>query len=598
VKIEDYAMIGDLQTAALVGRDGSIDWLCFPRFDSAACFASLLGAERNGRWIVAPAVEVTRTSRRYREGTLVLETEFETAQGTVRLVDFMPPRGEAPDVVRIVEGVSGRVPMRMQLVIRFDYGSIVPWVRRSRGALTAVGGPDALYLRTRVPTRGEDLTTVAEFEVGAGDSVPFVLTWSLSAKPPPAPVDPRRALHETTSWWRRWIERCTYEGEWREQVLTSLTVLRAMTYGPTGGIVAAPTTSLPEQLGGVRNWDYRYCWLRDATFTLYALMLGGYKEEAIAWRDWLLRAVAGDPSQVRIMYGAAGERRLPELELDWLSGYEGSKPVRIGNAASDQRQLDVFGEVMDSFYLTRREGIPADPAAWQLALALLEFLESAWSKPDAGIWEIRGNARHFTHSKVMAWVAFDRAVKTVERYGQEGPVERWKRMRKEVRDQILREGYDAERGTFTQSYGSGELDASLLLIPQVGFLPASDERMRGTVDAIEKSLYRGGFVYRYSTASDGAVDGLPAGEAAFLPCTYWFADNLALLGRRDEARAIFERLLELRTDVGLLSEEYDVERGRLVGNFPQAFTHVALVNTARNLSPGMGPAEHRSNTAE
>jgi GH15 family glucan-1,4-alpha-glucosidase len=594
VKLEDYAMIGDLQTAALVGRTGSIDWLCLPRFDSGACFAALLGDEGHGHWTIAPAGAVKRSARRYRPGTLVLETEIETAEGSVRLLDFMPPRGEAPDVVRIVEGIRGRVPMRMRLVIRFDYGSIVPWVRRAHGALTAIAGPDALYLRTDVDTRGEDLATVAEFEVAEGSSVPFVLTWHDSNKPPPEPVDPGQALRDTESWWKTWSEQCTYEGEWRDDVLASLIVLKALTYAPTGGVVAAPTTSLPEQLGGVRNWDYRYCWLRDATFTLYALMLAGYTEEAVAWRDWLLRAVAGDPSKLSIMYGARGERRLPELELDWLPGYEGSKPVRIGNAASKQRQLDVYGEVIDSFYLAQRVGIPAEPTAWQLARAVLDFLESAWREPDEGIWEVRGPARQFTHSKVMAWVAFDRAIKAVERFGQEGPVERWRRSREEIRTEILEKGYDGSLGAFVQSYGSKELDASLLLIPLVGFLPAGDERARGTVAAIQRTLCRDGFVYRYSTHAAGAIDGLPPGEAAFLPCTYWLADNLALDGRHDEARSIFERLLGLRNDLGLQSEEYDTERLRLVGNFPQAFTHVALVNTARNLSPGPGPSEHRA----
>jgi GH15 family glucan-1,4-alpha-glucosidase len=597
MRIEDYALIGDLQTGALVGRNGSIDWLCFPRFDSGACFAALLGDENHGRWLLAPATEVKRTTRRYRAGTLVLETEFETEDGCARVIDFMPPRGNYPDVVRVVEGVSGRVRMRMQLVIRFDYGSIVPWVIQRHGVLRAVGGPDALALRTRVPTKGEDYTTVAEFDVGAGDWMPFTLTWHPSNDALPEPVDPTVALRETMEFWREWSERATYAGEWKEPVVASLTVLKAMTYAPTGGIVAAPTTSLPEQLHGVRNWDYRFCWLRDATFCLYALMLAGYKDEAIAWRDWLLRAIAGDPSQVQIMYGPAGERRLHELELDWLPGYEGARPVRIGNAASKQRQLDVYGEVLDSFWLSRRVGIPADEPAWNLALKVIEYVEAAWREPDEGIWEVRGEPRDFTHSKVMAWVAFDRMVKAVEMTGRSGDRDRWKRIRDEIRRDVLTRGYDADRGCFVQSYGSKELDASLLLLPIVGFIGVSDPRMVGTIEAIRRELAVEGLVRRYSAEAGGTVDGLPPGEAAFLPCTFWLADNLALLGRETEAREIFERLLGLRNDVGLLSEEYDVHAKRLVGNFPQALTHVALVNTARNLSPGAGPSAHRAGGA-
>jgi GH15 family glucan-1,4-alpha-glucosidase len=592
--IEEYALVGDLQTAALVGRDCSIDWLCFPRFDSGACFAALLGSEQHGRWLLTPKGEVTRTERRYREDTLVLETELTTADGVVRIVDFMPPRGNYPDIVRVVEGMSGRVPMRMQLVIRFDYGSIVPWVVRRSGAVKAIGGPDSLILRTPVPTRGKDLTTVAEFEVGSGDWIPFVLTWHPSHDPSPEPIDPAVALRETIAFWAEWSGRATYSGSWRDAVMTSLRVLKAMTYAPTGGIVAAPTTSLPEQLGGVRNWDYRYCWLRDATFTLYSLMLAGYKDEAMSWRDWLLRAIAGDPSQLRIMYGPGGERRLPETELEWLPGYEDSKPVRVGNAASRQRQLDVYGEVLDSFWFSRRLGIPANDAAWDIGVKLLEYLESSWREPDEGIWEIRGTPRDFTYSKVMAWVAFDRIVKSIELGWRKGDdLDRWKRAREEVRTEILEKGYDSDRGAFVQHFGSKELDASTLMLPLVGFLPATDKRMVGTIEAIQRELTRGGLVFRY--ASDGAesVDGLPRGEAAFLPCTFWLADNLALLGRRAEARALFEHLLALRNDLGLLSEEYDVNAKRLVGNFPQAFTHVALVNTARNLTPGLSPARHR-----
>jgi GH15 family glucan-1,4-alpha-glucosidase len=594
MRIEDYALVGDLQTAALIGRDGSVDWLCFPRFDSGACFAALLGDEQNGRWLLRPAGEVKRISRRYRDTTLVLETEMETATGTVRIVDFMPPRGRAPDLMRIVEGVSGRVAMRMQLVIRFGYGFSVPWVTRHAHALRAIAGPDALVLRSPVPTKGKDFTTVAEFEVAAGDSVPFALTWYESHEAMPDPVDPAAALRDTVSYWEEWSARSTYKGEWPEAVVRSLMVLKALTYAPTGGIVAAPTTSLPEQLGGARNWDYRYCWLRDATFSLYALMEAGYQEEAVAWRDWLLRAVAGDPSQLSIMYGPAGERWLPELELQWLPGYERSSPVRIGNDASKQRQLDVFGEVLDSFWIARRMGIPVSQTAWALCTELLGYLETAWHDPDEGIWEIRGAPQHFTHSKVMAWVAFDRAVRGMELLGRKGPLDSWKRQREDLRKEILAKGYDAERGTFVQHYGSKELDASLLQLPLVGFLPATDERMVRTIEAIQAELGSDGFVRRYSTGSAERVDGLPPGEAAFLPCTFWLADNLGLLGRDEEARAIFERLLGITNDLGLISEEYDVEAGRLVGNFPQAFTHVAIVNTARNLSAGPGVSVHRA----
>ena len=590
-RIEDYALIGDLQTAALVGRNGSVDWLCLPRFDSGACFAALLGDERHGRWLLAPAGGVRSVRRRYRPGTLVLETEFETDEGTVRVIDCMPIRHGVPDLARVVEGVRGRVPMQMRLVVRFDYGSIVPWVRRLPGRLSAVAGPDALYLDTEVPVRGEDLTTVANFAATAGDSLHFVLTWQRSHERPPRSIDARRAVVETERWWTTWTGAGTYEGEWSEQVGRSLITLKALTYAPTGGIVAAATTSLPEQLGGVRNWDYRFCWLRDATLTLYALLLNGYTAEAAAWRDWLLRAIAGDPAEMQIMYGAAGERRLTELELEWLPGYEGAAPVRIGNAAVRQRQLDVPGEVMDAMHQARHAGIHPDEASWDLQRTMLDSLESSWDQPDHGIWEVRGPARHFTHSKVMAWVGFDRAVKAVERFGLAGPAERWKRLRAEIHADVCREGYDLERKTFTRSYGSRALDASLLMIALVGFLPATDERVQGTVAAIERELVKGGFVARYPTA--GAADGLPPGEGAFLPCSFWLADNLALLGRRDEARALFERLLGLCNDVGLLSEEYDTGRGRLVGNFPQAFSHVGLINTARNLSSDDGAAQRR-----
>jgi GH15 family glucan-1,4-alpha-glucosidase len=600
MRIEDYALIGDTQTAALVGRNGSIDWMCLPRFDSGACFAALLGNEGHGRWLLSPVGNVRRVRRQYRPGTLILETEFETQEGTARLIDFMPPRDQAPDVVRIVEGVQGHVDMRMELVIRFDYGSVVPWVQRVNGVLSAIGGPDALYLYTPIETRGERLTTVADFRVSKGQRIPFVLLWQPSHREQPAPLDAEQALVETDAWWQDWSNRCTYRGEWREQVLRSLITLKALTYAPTGGIVAAATTSLPEQIGGVRNWDYRYCWLRDATFTLYALMAAGFRDEACAWRDWLLRTVAGDPAQMQIMYGPAGERRLTELELDWLPGYESSAPVRIGNAAVKQFQLDVYGEVMGVLHEARRIGIDADELAWALQRHMLEFLESKWKEPDEGIWEVRGPRRHFTHSKVMAWVAMDRAVKDAEHFAlmspqgaQDNEVERWKQLRDEIHTEVCQRGYDASRRTFTQYYGSKELDASLLMIPLVGFLPPEDERVRGTVEAVERELLWDGFVLRYDTHSSGTVDGLPAGEGAFLPCTFWLADNYLLLGRHHEARQVFERLLSLTNDLGLLSEEYDPQAKRLLGNFPQAFSHVSLINTARNLSSAVGPAVHR-----
>ena len=595
--LEAYALIGDQETAALVGLDGSIDWLCVPRFDSGACFAALLGTRDHGRWRIAPQGEVRRTRRAYRDATLVLETEFETDEGTVRLTDCMTPRRRLPDVVRLVEGVRGRVTMEMDLVIRFDYGSIVPWVRRvSDGVLSAVAGPDALCLHTPVTHEGRDFSTVATFSVGAGERVPFSLAWHPSTDPaPPAPEVPA-AIAEAERYWREWCGRCKYDGEWPDAVRRSLLTLKALEYEPTGGIVAAPTTSLPEQLGGVRNWDYRFCWLRDATFCLYALMISGYIAEARAWRDWLLRTVAGRPSDLQALYGVAGERRLPEYELGWLPGYESSRPVRVGNAACRQYQLDVYGELMDTAHIARRCGLEEDPSSWRLQRALMDFLESGWKEPDEGIWEVRGPRRHFTHSKVMAWVAFDRAVKAVERFGREGPVERWRRLRDEVHAEVCARAYDATRNTFVQYYGGSQLDASLLMLPLVGFLRADDPRVRGTVAAIERELVVDGFVLRYHPEASAHVDGLPPGEGTFLPCTFWLADNLALLGRRQEARAIFERLLSLRNDVGLLAEQYDPADRRLVGNFPQAFTHVALINTARNLSRGGGPAEDRQRT--
>jgi len=590
-RIEDYALIGDCHTAALVARNGSIDWLCFPRFDGGACFAALLGTDDHGRWLIAPADENYRVRRRYRDGTLVLETDYETAEGAVTLIDCMPPRSREPDLVRIVVGRRGQVRMRMQLIIRFDYGSIIPWVRRIEGGIRAVAGPDTLVLQAGVELRNENFRTEAEFSVGEGQRVPFVLMWHPSHEPAAAIMDAEEILSNTDEWWREWSSRCTYDGPWKQTVIRSLITLKALTYAPTGGIVAAATTSLPERLGGVRNWDYRYCWVRDATFTLYALMLGGYIEEACAWREWLLRAVAGKPSQLNIMYGLAGERRLTELELGWLPGYEGSSPVRIGNAACYQFQLDVYGELMDAMHLARRAGLHPDENAWRVERALMDYLESAWNEPDNGIWEMRGPKRHFTHSKIMAWVAVDRMVKAIERFGLEGPVERWRKLRSIIHDEVCGLGFDRERNTFVQYYGGKELDASLLMIPLVGFLPASDPRVRGTVEAIERDLMADGFVLRYRTSPE--IDALPPGEATFLACTFWLADNYWLLGRGDDARRLFERLLSLCNDVGLLSEGYDPADQRLLGNFPQALSHLALVNTACNLSQDRGPAADR-----
>jgi GH15 family glucan-1,4-alpha-glucosidase len=585
--IEDYGLIGDLQTAALVSRSGSIDWLCFPRFDSGACFAALLGEDDNGRWELAPEAPVTGSSRCYRDDTLVLETDFETADGAVRLIDFMPPRGEAPDVVRIVEGVRGTVAMRMSLSIRFDYGWVIPWVRRREEGILAIAGPDALFLATPVDLEGRNFHTVAEFDVSEGDRVPFVLTWYPSHHRPPERVDAEQALADTESFWREWVTDCTHVGRFREPLVRSLITLKALTYGPTGGIVAAPTTSLPEALGGVRNWDYRYCWLRDATLTLLALVRAGYEDEARAWRNWLLRAIAGLPDQLQIMYGLGGERRLPELELTWLPGYEGSRPVRTGNAASNQLQLDVYGEVADALYHARVAGLPASAEAWSLNRKLLEWLEDGWRQPDEGIWEVRGPRRHFTHSKVMAWVAFDRGVRSIEELDRKGPLDRWKAIRDEIHDEVCAKGFDTELGAFTQSYGLQRLDASALMMPLVGFLPADDERIVSTVAAIERELVRDGFVERYRADEDNVgVDGLPPGEGTFLPCSFWLAQVYALQGRLEEAEALFARLLELRNDLGLLSEEYDVASGRLVGNFPQAFTHLALVDAALTLDEG------------
>ena len=597
MRIEDYALIGDTQTAALVGNDGSIDWLCLPRFDSGACFAALLGRPEHGRWKLAPVAPIERVVRRYRPDSLVLETELHTRDGVVRLVDFMPIRSELPALVRIVEGVSGHVPMGMTLTMRFDYGHVVPWVRQLDGRLHAIAGPDALMLQTAIPTRGENLHTVAEFAVGAGERAPFCLRWHPSHQPPPGGLDPLLALEETDAWWRAWVARCEVEVEDRDATVRSLITLKALTYAPTGGIVAAPTTSLPETLGGERNWDYRFCWLRDATLTLFAMLHAGYVEEATAWRDWLLRAVAGDPSQLQIMYGPAGERRLEERTLDWLPGYEGSRPVRIGNAAVEQLQLDVYGEVVDALHQARRAGIPADEASWALERKLLEWLESGWRQPDEGIWEVRGPRRHFTHSKVMAWVAMDRAVKSVEQQGCKGDVDKWRRVRAEIHAEVCAKGYDATLGSFTQSFGDKALDASTLLIPTVGFLPVDDPRVAGTIAAIERELMRDGFVMRYRPSEQShEVDGLHGREGAFLACSFWLVDALAACGRRADARALFDRLLTIRNDVGLLAEEYDADRQRMVGNFPQAFSHVALVNSALELAAATGPASRRRTT--
>jgi GH15 family glucan-1,4-alpha-glucosidase len=598
-RIEDYALIGDMQSAALVSRDGSIDWLCFPRFDSAACFAALLGDEENGHWRIAPVgTERFASRRRYRGETLILETEWDTPTGTVRLTDFMPHRGEAPDIVRIVECVRGEVPMRFELRLRFDYGHIAPWMYQLDGEVAGIAGPDSIWLRGPVTVRGEDFAHVAEFTVRAGDHVPFVLTWHPSHLPAPEPVDAQAALKETEQLWLDWVRTCTYDGEYREAVIRSLITLKALTYAPTGGIVAAPTTSLPEALGGSRNWDYRYCWLRDATMTLEALIRSGYTDEAESWRQWLVRAVAGSPEDIQIMYGVAGERRLPEWEIDWLPGYEGASPVRVGNAAVDQLQLDVPGEVMDSLYLARRAGLQPADAVWSMQQALLKFLESRWSKPDEGLWEIRGASRHFVHSKVMCWVAYDRGVRMAEEFGLPGPIAHWRRIRDRIHREVCDKGYDAERGTFTQSYGSADLDASLLLIPQVGFLPADDPRVAGTVAAVHRELAEDGFVRRYPTQEGESSDGLIGVEGAFLACSFWLADGMHMVGRDDEALDLFERLLSLRNDVGLLAEEYDPRAKRQVGNFPQAFSHVPLINTAYDLSGHDGPRRsHRVETS-
>ncbi len=598
--IEDYGLIGDTHTAGLVGRDGSIDWLCLPRFDSPSCFAKLLGDETNGYWRIAPHPDITEVKalrRRYREDTLVLETEFETESGVVRLVDCMPVREYHPQVVRLVEGVSGSVPMRMDLVLRCDYGSVVPWVRKAGRLLAAVAGPDALSIWSSVETRGENMTTVAEFTVREGETETFDLAWYASHEEAPRPSNARYAVEDTESWWREWAMACTLEGEWRDAVIRSLITLKALTYQPTGGIVAAATTSLPETLGGSRNWDYRYCWLRDATLTLEALMRGGFFEEAMAWRNWLLRAAAGDPADLQIMYGPAGERRLDEWEVPWLPGYESSAPVRVGNAAAGQYQLDVYGEVMSALYEASQVGDPPGDA-WGLQLELMKFLEKGWREPDEGIWEVRGPRRHFTHSKVMAWVAVDRALKMVDHCEYEGPVDHWKALRDQIHEEVCAKGYNEDVGAFTQYYGSDALDASLLMIPLVGFLPATDDRVRSTIEAIERDLTEDGFVLRYRAQEAHDVDGLEGREGAFLACSFWMADCLYLLGRHEDARDLFDRLLGLRNDLGLLAEEYDAKAKRQVGNFPQAFSHVSLVNSAFNLSGHPAVANMEENRAQ
>jgi GH15 family glucan-1,4-alpha-glucosidase len=591
-RIEDYAIIGDCRTAALVSRGGSIDWFCCPRFDSEACFAALLGTPEHGRWQIAPR-EQARITRRYRPNTLVLETHFETDEGAATLVDFMPPGGRHSTIVRLVTGVRGKLTMRAELILRFGYGAIVPWVTRTEDAsLRAIAGPDMVVVRTPVHLRGEDLTTVGEFTINKDDTIPFVLSYLPSHRPLQAPVDPMRALNDTEAFWRAWSAKCRPAGPWSDAVLRSMITLKALTYAPTGGMVAAPTTSLPEQLGGERNWDYRFCWLRDATLVLLGAMNAGYIEEAEAWRQWLLRAVAGSPGQLQIMYGIAGERRLTEWTAPWLPGYENSAPVRIGNAAHSQLQLDVFGEIMDVHHQARRNGLSTNDSGWESQLAFLDHLKKIWRDPDEGIWEVRGVPQHFTHSKVMAWVAFDRAIKSAETFGLQGPLDEWRKLREEICEDVCAKGYDAELGSFVQSYGSKRLDASLLVIPAVGFLPVTDARVQGTIAAIESRLLRDGFVMRYDT--EETDDGLPPGEGAFLACSFWLTDVYTLQGRFADAEQMFRRLIALRNDLGLLSEEYDTRRKRLVGNFPQAFSHMALVNTAYNLTRAQTPVEQRA----
>lgn len=590
-RIEDYALIGDCETAALVGLDGSIDWLCLPRFDSDSCFARLLGSKNNGYWRVAP-LALRSVERRYRPGTLILETTFRTDDGSVRVTDFMPPKSDQSRLVRIVEGVEGRVEMRSELAARFDYGISVPWVSRlDDGARSLVAGASMLVLRTDVPLQGEKMMTVGSVVVSAGERRAFVLSHQISYQHEASAADPSELLENTEQFWQDWAGRCNAAGPYSDVVLRSLITLKALTFQPSGGIVAAATTSLPEQLGGPRNWDYRFCWVRDATLTLLALMDGGYYDEARAWRDWLIRAVAGSPYQLQIMYSVTGERRLTEWEVPWLSGYENSKPVRIGNAAHQQLQLDVYGELMDALYQARRGGLAENKRAWAVQCALLDHLKAIWTEPDEGIWEVRGGRKQFTYSKIMAWVAFDRAIKSAREFGIEGPVDDWTAVRDAIHADVCRRGYDEDRKSFVQVYGEPQLDASLLLIPAVGFLPPEDPRVISTVQAVERELVADGFVRRYDT--DATKDGLPPGEGMFLACSFWLADAYQLIGRAADAKALFERLLSLRNDVGLLSEEYDVSKRRLVGNFPQAFSHIALVNTAHNLTHRDKPSETR-----
>jgi len=589
-KIEDYGLIGDCETAALVGRDGSIDWLCWPAFDSDACFAALLGNYRNGRWLISPAEEVTKLSRRYWDNTLILETRFETANGTVALIDFMPPRGNASDIVRLARGVTGKVKLQMQLVIRFGFGIDIPWVKRTEdGALLAIAGPNMTVLRTPVETRGEDLTTVASFEVSEGETVPFVLTYGPSHLPLPAAINPAQALQDTENFWTEWCSHCTYEGDNRDLVMRSLITLKALTYGPSGGIVAAPTTSLPEKLGGARNWDYRFCWLRDATFTLLALMNSGYTEEALAWHNWLLRAAAGWPANMQIMYGIMGQRRLLEWEADWLLGYEGARPVRVGNAAHAQLQLDVYGELVDAFHQWRVAALELDEGSWALECTVLQHLAEIWDEPDHGIWERRGAGKHYVSSKVMTWVAFDRGIKSAEKFGFKAPLDRWRTLRDAICREVCEKGFDVTQNAFVESYGSQMLDASVLLMPAVGFLPASDPRVRGTIAAIEKQMMWDGFVLRHDPR-EVSHESRPA-EGAFLACTLWLADAHVLAGDVAKAQALFERVVAVANDLGLLAEEFDPGMARQTGNFPQALTHIALINTAHNLCDAKKPVE-------
>ncbi|MFI6409635.1 glycoside hydrolase family 15 protein [Streptomyces sp. NPDC050548] len=590
-RIEDYALIGDMQTAALVCRDGTVDWLCLPRFDSHAIFAGLLGTEEHGFWRLGPAHAAdapppTAARRGYRGDSLILESEWDTPRGTVRVTDFMPPRDGAPQLIRIVEGISGRVPMRSTLRMRFSYGRVTPWVHKHEGRTVAVAGPDSVWFDTSAETYGKQLTTYADFTVAPGDRIAFTISWEPSHKQPPPLPEPEQSLEATEDFWRDWVDQCTYHGPYREAVVRSLITLKALTYAPTGGIVAAPTTSLPEEIGGVRNWDYRYTWLRDAAITLSSLLRTGYREEARAWREWLLRAVAGDPENLQIMYGIAGERELGEAELDWLPGYENSGPVRVGNGAAHQLQLDVYGEVTEALHLAHMTGLARNDYASLLQLKLIRYLEKHWDEPDEGIWEVRGPRRHFVHSKVMAWVAVDRTIKLIESGDADGPLEQWRELRDDIHRDVCERGYDKERNTFTQSYGSKELDASLLLIPQMGFLPPDDKRVIGTIEAIQRELSTpDGFILRYPTSgTDEGVDGLPGDEGAFLACSFWMADDLAMIGRVDEARKLFEKLLSLRNDLGLLAEEWDPRLQRQVGNFPQAFSHVPLIDTALRLT--------------